>query len=183
MIVTAQLYLRIFASTTPLSKYLQTSGMDILQAQRMVSDTIKLQTTDSRRFETVYSAATKFAEWINTGLEERNCDQEVEMILAEGRVSFKKMPGMSTKEVPTTLAKDRFRIGVYNTVMDMVIQSLTTRFKTHLTLAADIACLDLKNVNQSFPGNALVKLCSLLQNIDSSITVQTLQEELQDFAA
>lgn len=38
-ILTAQLYLRLFQSTSPLSKFLQTSGIDILVAHRMVSET------------------------------------------------------------------------------------------------------------------------------------------------
>ena len=38
-ILTAQIFLRIFEYTTPLSKYLLTSGMDILSANRMVVNT------------------------------------------------------------------------------------------------------------------------------------------------
>jgi len=38
-ILTVQTFLRIFRQTTPLSKYLQTSGMDLLTAHRLVSST------------------------------------------------------------------------------------------------------------------------------------------------
>jgi hypothetical protein len=38
-VITAKIFLRIFELTTPLSKYLQTSGLDILKAYHMVSQT------------------------------------------------------------------------------------------------------------------------------------------------
>lgn len=38
-IITAQLFLPIFKITTPLSNYLQTSEMDLLQSYKMVENT------------------------------------------------------------------------------------------------------------------------------------------------
>ncbi|XP_069468511.1 zinc finger MYM-type protein 1-like isoform X2 [Ambystoma mexicanum] len=180
-VLTAQLYLQIFNSTTQLSNYLQTTGMDVLQAQLMVSDTMKALAAESRNFDSIYSAAEHFAEWANVGLEQRGCDEGVETELPEGNKM--RMPGMSAKDEPITLAKDRFRVDVHNAVMDNVIQNLTSRFKTYSSLAADISCLDPKHFNKDLPDNALVNICSLLARIDGSITVQGLKEELLHFAA
>ncbi len=38
-VLTAQLFLRIFELTSPLSKYLQTRGMDIITSQHLVEGT------------------------------------------------------------------------------------------------------------------------------------------------
>ena len=49
IVLTAQIYLHIFELTTPLSKYLQASGMDFLRAHQVVSTTqeeIKIYTWD-----------------------------------------------------------------------------------------------------------------------------------------
>jgi len=50
-ILTAQLYLKIFQRTTPLSKYLQTDGMFILQAQQIFSSTLEFLKKEARNFK------------------------------------------------------------------------------------------------------------------------------------
>ncbi len=57
-ILTAATFNRIFAITTPLSEYLQTSGLDILQAWRMVESAIEKLERISRDFSTVLKVAT-----------------------------------------------------------------------------------------------------------------------------
>jgi len=89
-IITAQLFLKIFQSTTPLSKYLQTSGMCILQAKSMVNKTLKTLKSESRNFENIYEAALKFVSWANKKLEEQNIDYEVRESFCEVRVKSKK---------------------------------------------------------------------------------------------
>lgn len=76
-VITAQVYLRIFERTTPLSKYLQTNGMDILQAQRMVNTTIKDLETISRDFKEVKKAANNFLVWANNKFDELETDEVI----------------------------------------------------------------------------------------------------------
>lgn len=58
-LLTAFLYMRIFEITTPLSKYLQTSGMDIQKAYVMVENTVnKLKSL--RRDEAGLKVCRKF---------------------------------------------------------------------------------------------------------------------------
>ncbi|KAL6471397.1 hypothetical protein MHYP_G00200470 [Metynnis hypsauchen] len=63
--ITAQIYLRIFEQTSPLSKYLQTEGMDILTAHRMVVATQKNLQGMDRDFVPVKTAADRFVQWAN----------------------------------------------------------------------------------------------------------------------
>jgi hypothetical protein len=73
-ILTAATFNRIFAITTPLSEYLQTSGLDILQAWRMVESAIEKLERISRDFSTVLRVATQFAENANNQLASLNSD-------------------------------------------------------------------------------------------------------------
>ena len=68
-VLTAQLFLRIFALTAPLTKYLQTSGMDLLSAHRMVRETHQQLQNFVRDFDAVKEAADKFVSWANSRFE------------------------------------------------------------------------------------------------------------------
>lgn len=59
-VLTAQLFLFIFELTSPLSKYLQTRGMDIITAQRLVEGTEEGLRKCARDFEGVKCAAESF---------------------------------------------------------------------------------------------------------------------------
>jgi hypothetical protein len=69
-ILTAEVFLRIFEQMSPLSKYLQTSGMDIVTAQHLVTGTEDNLRKCARDFECVKRAADNFVEWANGILEE-----------------------------------------------------------------------------------------------------------------
>ena len=70
-ILTAQIFLRIFQFTTPLSKYLQTSGMDLLSANRMVVDTHNNLQKLKKDFNGVKDAEDKFVKWAKDNLNEQ----------------------------------------------------------------------------------------------------------------
>ena len=59
-ILTAQIFLRVFQHTSPLSKYFQTKGLDLLQAQRMTEKTIEKLNNISQEFQVVNKAAQNF---------------------------------------------------------------------------------------------------------------------------
>lgn len=86
-VLTAQIFLRVFKQTPPLSKYLQSKGMDILYAHRMVTATKESLKSIARDFTSVKAAADTFVKWTNEKLEERedNTDKEVEAALPEKR--------------------------------------------------------------------------------------------------
>jgi len=77
MILTAQTFIRIFEQTSPLSKHLQTQGMDILSAHRMVMATHECLKSMSRDFSSVKAVARQFVLWANEKLQEQ--DKEIEL--------------------------------------------------------------------------------------------------------
>ncbi|KAL1250914.1 hypothetical protein QQF64_018710 [Cirrhinus molitorella] len=56
-ILTAEIFLRIFEQTIPLSKYVQTSGMDVASAQHLVTGTEESLRNCARGFQGVMRAA------------------------------------------------------------------------------------------------------------------------------
>lgn len=65
------IYLFIFEHTFPLSKYLQTAGLDIVCAHRMVASTQDMLKSLGRDFECVKKAADTFVNWTNRNPRER----------------------------------------------------------------------------------------------------------------
>ena len=59
-LMTAFIYLRILETTTPLSKYLQSTGMDILKAHQMVTTTINQLTNVQRDMQGVKNSVASF---------------------------------------------------------------------------------------------------------------------------
>lgn len=85
--LTAHIFLRVFEQTTPLSKYLQPKGMDILSAHCMMTATQDSLKSIGRDFTTVKAAADTFVKWSNEKLEDRedNTDKEVGAALPKKR--------------------------------------------------------------------------------------------------
>jgi len=95
-ILTAQLFLKIFEYITPLSKYLQTKGMDIIKAHAMVVTTQDSLKAISRDFQSVKAAEDAFVTWANERFKEQDKDTEltVEAVLPlKRRRKVKNMPG------------------------------------------------------------------------------------------
>ncbi|KAI4884376.1 hypothetical protein NFI96_000286 [Prochilodus magdalenae] len=112
-ILTAQLFMRIFKQTTPLSKYLQTGGMDILSAHRMVISTHEALKQMARDFKAVKDAADNFVKWANEKLEEQDeeIDMEVEASLPQRRPKKKKsMPGEMFQDETSSDALETYEL-------------------------------------------------------------------------
>ncbi len=77
-ILTAQLFRRMFEHTGPLSKYLQTGGVDILSAHRMVMSTHDALKQISRDFQAVKDAADNFVKWANEKIPELDEETDTE---------------------------------------------------------------------------------------------------------
>jgi hypothetical protein len=146
-VVTAKLYLRIFKLTGSLSNYLQTTGMDILQAYRNVDCTVKLLKNISRDFDGVLDSAKQFMAWANNKLDEENVEITIEEDFVEKRLRKPKVMSdeRRTHETVGNNAVDRYRIEVHNCIMDTIIKAIEKRFESHDSLYADIACLDPQN--------------------------------------
>ncbi|KAI2646688.1 Zinc finger MYM-type protein 1 [Labeo rohita] len=187
-ILTAQLFLRIFELTSPLSKYLQTEGMDILSAHRRVMSTQDALKKMARDFQAVKAAADDFVKWANEKLEQQDeeTDMEVEAALPQKRRKKKKaMPGESQDD--TIIDAERaYEVKVHNQIVDTAIEAIHQRFLTHGTLYADLSFLDPKNFslirNHALPKSALEDLSKCLVKFDDRATVDNLQYELKSLA-
>lgn len=73
-ILTAFTYIRIFRIISPLSKYLQTKGMDLLKCQEMVSGAIIDLKQIQRDFNGVKEISKKFIHNISDKLEQSQID-------------------------------------------------------------------------------------------------------------
>ncbi|KAJ4928749.1 hypothetical protein JOQ06_004375 [Pogonophryne albipinna] len=187
-ILTAQIFLRIFEHTSPLSKYLQTAGLDILSAHRMVASTQDTLKSLGRDFESVKKAADTFVNWTNTEIQERDdTDIEVEATLPQKRRRMKKvLPGEMAQDETLDDAEKSYEVNVHNRIMDTAIEAIHRRFLTHDNLYADLACLDPRNFPQlctsALPQSALQDLSKCLQGFDSRATKENMQAELKSFA-
>ncbi|RXN16717.1 zinc finger MYM-type 1-like protein [Labeo rohita] len=188
-ILTAQLLLRISEHTSPLSKYLQTEGMDILSAHRMVMSTQDALKKMARDFQAVKAAADDFVKWANEKLEQQDeeTDMEVEAALPQKRRKKKKaMPGEMSQDDTIIDAERAYEVKVHNQIVDTAIEAIHQRFLTHGTLYADLSFLDPKNFslirNHALPKSALEDLSKCLVKFDDRATVDNLQYELKSLA-
>lgn len=72
-VLTAQIFLRIFEQTSTLSRYLQTEGMDILSAHRMVLRSM------SRDFVSIKKAVDRLVQRANERLPEADKEMKLEV--------------------------------------------------------------------------------------------------------
>jgi len=188
-VVMSQIYLQMFASTTALSLYLQTNGMDILRAYKMVKHTINTLENQSRNFEKVICASNQFVCWANELFPSRELDYCIPMSFLQSRISKKKtMAGEKIADDPIQNAKFRYCVNVYNVIYDQAINSLKQRFSEHGKLFKSMSILepsgfkDIKNYDHLQISKHLIYLVDILKKFDEDVTVGTLADELFDFA-
>lgn len=187
-ILTAQIFLRIFEVTSPVSKYLQTSGMDILTAQRLIMGTEDSLRKCSRDFDGVKDAADMFVQWANSTLQEQDdCDVEVQTALPEKRIWKKKiMPGELAQDEPVLDVERNYNIEVHNVILDTSTDSIHCRYAASAVLCSDFACMDPRNFpeirDKGLPKTALGELSKCLAKFDERATIPTLQAELTSLA-
>ena len=133
-VLTAVTYLRIMEITSALSKYLQTSGLDFINAFNMVEATEKDIQQIHRDFATVVTKTDHFVLHVNEVLEERGCD-----ILIESSFPAKRKSKNDPLNKCFLDSMKKFEVDVHNRILDQVVQSLHRRFATHKKLYADVS--------------------------------------------
>lgn len=187
-ILVGQIFLRIFEETTPLSKYLQATGIDLIAAQRLVEGAEKNLVTFSRDFDGVKKAAAVFVQWANAQLKEhKDCDAVVESALPEKRVKKKKaMPGELAQDEPLPDADTDFKIKVHYVILDIIKESIHRRFAASAVLCSEFACMDPKNFKHmredGLQETALQELSKCLLKFNDRAIVGNLQAELKNLA-
>ena len=124
-VLTAITYLRITEITSALSKYLQTSRLDFINAFNMVEATKKDIQQIHRDFATIVTQTDHFVQHANKISEERGCDVLIESSFPANRV--RKCKNKPLDECLSDSMK-KFEVDVYNRILDQVVQSLHRRF-------------------------------------------------------
>ena len=73
--------IRTFVITTPVSYYLQTPGLDILQARRMINEATDKLSKIARDFAAIYQHEAMFINGVNAQLEEHTKCKVLKTIL------------------------------------------------------------------------------------------------------
>ncbi|XP_065672044.1 uncharacterized protein LOC136089879 [Hydra vulgaris] len=183
-VLTGFVYLRIMESTTPLSKYLQTSGLNFIKAFEMVKITISEIQTQSLNFDQAKVVADHFINVPATILDEKECDCVIQTDLPMVRKRIRKvMAGELANDDPLTDPLKKFEVEVHNGILDTVLRSLSTRFASHGELYSDMSCFDPNGFSEllecNIPKKALQKISC---HISATGEEAQLLLELLDFA-
>jgi len=185
-ILTAQMYLRIFEKTTPLSKYLQGKGINIMTAYQMVTQTLQDLRKCTREFSRTKDAADKFVQHTNKMFQKmKNNVIEIKNSLPQSRKKkkTKQFHDYEADDDPITDPLHSYEVNVYNQVLDTVIESISSRFEKHGQLCADFACLDPNNFKPdvTLPKNALIGVFDKICNYCPGIMYEDFRNEYIDF--
>jgi len=174
-VLTAMLFLQIFKFTTALSDYLQTSGLDYIQAWRKIDGTIKSLKENQREFLPVSAAAKIFIEFVSSVIWENESDIDIELELPKKR--RKTIPKRSGKNSSTNhnigdgdTPENVYKIKTFNVVMDNIIACLEFRFLGSKELYCDLELFDPRRFEEiaknGIHSEAIHKICELLPHID-----------------
>ena len=114
-VLTAITYLRIMEITSALSKYLQTSGLDFINAFNMVEATKKDIQQIHRDFAMIVTKTDHFVQHGNEVLEERGCD-----VLIQSSFSAKRVRRGKNEPLDECLSDSmkKFEVNVHNRILD-----------------------------------------------------------------
>lgn len=70
-VITSQIFLKIFTITGPLSRYMQTKGLDLLTCNAMVQTAVQQLRSIQRDMTCIQDATKKFILWANGELDLR----------------------------------------------------------------------------------------------------------------
>lgn len=157
---------KIFSITTPVSNYLQSKSIDFIEAIGLV-DVAKNRLYDLRN-------ESQCEELINEAKTFAKAQKLTEQNFKEVRLRKKKvMPGELSKDETSSRAQDVFRTNVYYKVLDVIINSIESRFKDSKEIMKDLCLLSPerllsygKNSGKQLPDDAFEKLENWIHGID-----------------
>ena len=122
----------IFDITTPVSDYLQTSDLDIMQAWRMINEATENVKKISKDFSGIFETALNFVVHANLKLE------EVSISVPK---SFSTIRSSRSGPEGITDQKINVEVSYHNAVIDPVL-SMQARFSSHENPYKQISCFD-----------------------------------------
>ena len=166
------IYIRIFDITTPVSDYLQTPRLDLLQAWRMINEARDKLSKVARDFAAIYQLSTTFINGVNDKLSEEGIRLTTD--LPEIR---------ATRRAPEVQsAKKNFEINCHNVILDTVVLTISNRFSQHKKLYKEIACFDPNRFEEVKTQPEMINLTTIAEALPEVDTI-SLKEELLSFAS
>ncbi|XP_050056202.1 zinc finger MYM-type protein 1-like [Aphis gossypii] len=166
--VSTMVFIRqIFAITTPLSNYLQSKSIDFIQAIKLV-DIAKKRLEDLRldnnALEKILNEAKQFA------FDHKLLEQDFKKIRSRKK---KVMPGELSGDDISPSSLDIFKRDVYYKVLDIIINSLDSRFKDSREVMIDLSLLSPERLmsyrkcgGKSLPDDAFQSVSKWIKSID-----------------
>lgn len=185
-IIMSVIFKKIFFHISPLSKYLQTSGMDLLQSYRMVEETLQALKNMSRDFESIIQETDKFINMVNISFLDKNFPGEIQTEFPLQRTIRKtKFHDETCGDNNSSSPIDDFKIKVFFVTMDQVINSIESRFVKHKQLYTDFECFHPSSFESlsKLPEHALKNVTAKLQIFFPSIDHDNLKTQLIDLAS
>ncbi|XP_025425624.1 uncharacterized protein LOC112694388 [Sipha flava] len=149
-ILTAHIFMNVFSITGPLSRYLQTSGLDLLKCQLMVKSALSQIVKYQRDMENIIAKSDTFVEWVNNQLELQDLDNAIylqEQFEIKRLRKRKRMTDELLNDDPINDAKQKYTVEVHNQVMDRIVESMNSRFVNNSPLYMDLSLLSPVNFN------------------------------------
>ncbi|XP_050065875.1 uncharacterized protein LOC126554927 [Aphis gossypii] len=179
-ILTAHIFMNVFSITGPLSRYLQTSGLDLLKCQQMVKSALSQIVEYQRDMENIIAKSDKFVEWVNNQLELQDLDNEIylqEQFEIKRLRKKKRMTDELLNDNPINDAKQKYTVEVHNQVMDRIVESMNSRFVNNSPLYMDLSLLSPVNFNSFKHGLPKTALKALSKNLIRF----TINDNLEEF--
>ncbi|KAG8547423.1 hypothetical protein GDO81_028393 [Engystomops pustulosus] len=157
-----------FEIASPVSDYLQTRGLDILQAWRMVEHTKNQILQIRESFLDLTENVNSFIQSVDSTLEEHAINAVIEKALPQKRIARKKrMPGELAVDERSSDPLQHFQHSVFYVVIDQATQSIETKFSKNKNLIQDVAYFDPRQFNQisytDIPSDALKTVADLAE--------------------
>jgi len=186
-ILTAFIFINIFKILGPLSRYLQTKGMNLIKAQELVNCALTQLKQFQRHFGDVKLEADNFINYINEQFDKKHdMDVFIEKDFPKIRCRLrKKLFDENNKDEPILCLEKKYSVEVYNVILDQTISSIEKKFSTNKLLYEDLNFLSPNNFEglqkQNIPLKALKKLYEVLCKFDSDISYDQLRAEYHSF--
>jgi len=135
-ILIAHMYMNIFSITGPLSRYLQTSGLDLHKCVQMVKASLNELEKIQRNINNTIQVSDLFIIEMNDEIQKRidECSEDLEIEKIQSKFEVKrvakkrKMASYESNDEPIEEEEKKFTIEVYNRVLDTIIENYHLRF-------------------------------------------------------
>lgn len=187
-ILIAHLYMNIFSITGPLSRYLQTSGLDLHKCVQMVKASLNELKKIQRNIDNTMQVCDEFILKMTNEIQKRidvsseNLEiQEIQNKFEVKRVAKKrKMANYESNDEPIEDEKKKFSVEIYNRVLDIIIESMTKRFSNNNDLLIDLSLLSPSNFNLIKDGLSVDALAKLSHKIKPFIDNHLSENEIKN---